>query len=143
MLTLEKFIQALESVKVNNIYSLGLAVNKSSRVVNWPKLIAKPTVLVVDEKITTEEVLRGISQAFKNKKWLVLDWQADLPAEVYAQLKLLSTVNRLQLLEGGEVTDVKQPSESRVIVVMSKARLEMILTEYPEFKHLFGPVIDI
>jgi hypothetical protein len=143
MVTTEKFIQALETVKVNGIFSLGLVVNKSSQVVDWSKLITKLVILSLGEKTSVEEILPGISQAFENKKWLVLDCQTDLPAEIYAQLKLLSTVNRLQLLEGEKVIDTKQPPESRVIVVLSKARLEMILTEYPEFKHLFGPVIDI
>jgi len=62
---------------------------------------------------------------------------------LYNQLRLLATLNRIQImnLTGKNEANVRQPKESRVVLVSSKENLEKI--ENPTFMNLFGMVADI
>jgi len=68
-----------------------------------------------------------------------------LPAKAYNQLRLLSINNHLQVFDladkKGEEADIKQPKESRIIIVGNEEVLSKI--KIPTFLRLFGPIINL
>jgi len=144
MANLEKFIQALELVKAEGFYSLGLMINKSGQEIKWGDIIKnkKQIIEVFIDKDATETV-EEIQKAMKEKKWIILEIKDELPAIVYAQLRMLSLNNRIQLTKLDKLTEIKQPEESRIILTCLKEVLEKIQGQYPQFKDLFGPIIEV
>lgn len=144
MIDIKKFIKAVELVKVENLWSMGLVVNKSGKRIFWNKLIKKPKVKVeiISDKTETE-ILKEIFKGIKSKKWIILEIKDNLSSKVYSQLKLLSISNRIQFKEKENIVDLQQTEKTRIIVTGLKEVINLVQKQHPDFKNLFGPVITI
>lgn len=139
MITLEKFFRALEKVKVEGRWSMGLII-ADLKAVDFGLLKSAKEKIIVDGALLPAAVIKKIIKAFAEGEWVVLEIKGTLPAEVYNQLKLLSTQNRIQLPDG-EVA--RQPESARIVAVAEPETVKSIEIEYPDFKYLFGPIINL
>jgi len=143
MQKLEKFIKSLELVKTEGKYDLGLVINKSGRDLVWEKIIPNSVKAEVFYEENEAETLKAVQNVFKSGRWLILELKDGLSAELYAQLRSLSSRNRFQYIEGNEIKDIKMPDKTRIVVEGLEEVLDKINEVYPEFKNIFGPIIEI
>jgi hypothetical protein len=138
MITLEKFFESLEKIKVNGISSLGL-------------VIAGPEAIVFDApdreyiecavtETSADSVEKNIETAFADGKWLVFLLSPRLPGGAYSRLKALSVGNRFESSDG-EI--LRQPETTRIVAIASAEAIKEIEKSYPDFKFLFGPIIEL
>ena len=139
MITQEKFFNAVEKIKVDGLWSLGLIIGQT-KVTELDLIDHKKEKIIIDDSLTVQAFLDLFMKAFVNGAWVILEIKKNLSAEIYNQLKLLSTQNRLQL-PTGEV--VHQPGSVRIVAVVETKTLKLIEVFYPDFRYLFGPVINL
>jgi hypothetical protein len=145
MIDLKKFIKAVELVNADGVYSMGLIVKASTKKISWNEILDRPkTMIKIDEnKSTVDDMIKKIAKAVADGKWLILELTGGLPVKIYAQLKLIALSNRLQFLKNNEVVDLKLSGDARVVAIASFEALKNIQKDYPDFKCLFGPIIEI
>jgi hypothetical protein len=145
MIDLKKFIKAVELVNANGLNSMGLIVKSPTKKIGWSAISDRPkTVVKIDEsKMTADEMIKKMAAAVKSGKWLILELTDNLPAKVYTQLKLIASSNRMQFLKNNEVVDLKLSDDARIVAIASFEALKNIQRNYPDFKRLFGPIIEI
>ncbi|MBM2818247.1 MAG: hypothetical protein HW401_837 [Parcubacteria group bacterium] len=139
MITLEKFFRALEKVKSGGYWSIGLIIANGKDVV-FDILDKEFETVKMNGTTLPATIIKKIEKVFSNGKWVVLDINNKMPVEIYNQLKLLSSQNRI-LLETGE--EIRQPDSARVIVKASQKTVKIIEADFSDFKYLFGPIINI
>ena len=145
---LELLFKGLKEFSCEGIFDMGLIISKSVPKKSeldqfFPKGIQHEVISVGKESFP-DDVIAEILDAFQDKKWVVISLEDGvLPGRLYNQLRLLATLNRIQImnLTGKNEANVRQPKESRVVLVSSKENLEKI--ENPTFMNLFGMVADI
>jgi 23S rRNA A1618 N6-methylase RlmF len=138
MITQEKFFKALEKIKIQGRWLMGLAVGDIKSLDFGDYECDK--IAIGGEADGADAVIKKIRAFFEKDKWIVLEIKKNFPPEIYKQLKLLSAKNRLQL-PNGEI--LRQPDTVRVIVAAKSAAVKAIESAYPDFKYLFGPIITI
>jgi len=145
MIDLKKFIQAVDLVKTRGCYSLGLIIKPKTGKINWDDFLTYPYQIIDIEQSEEKQktFLNKMLKAVKEKNWLVLELKDNLPGLVYSQLKLLSLNNRMQVLQDNEISVERLADRSRVIVVAYKENIKDIEQRYPDFRNLFGPIINI
>ena len=99
MITQEKFFNAVEKIKVDGLWSLGLIIGQT-KVTELDLIDHKKEKIIIDDSLTVQAFLDLFMKAFVNGAWVILEIKKNLSAEIYNQLKLLSTQNRLQLPTG-------------------------------------------
>lgn len=136
---MEKFIKALKLVKVEGRWSLGLIVGDSNKIDSnaFPKQVEQ---IIINEIETPLLVVDRVSEAFTNNKWVILVVGQNLSSEVYALIKSLSVSNRFVSINGAENN---MPDTVRLVVVVETDNLKLIERLYPDFRFLFGPVIEL
>jgi hypothetical protein len=134
---MEKFIKALDKVKAGGRWSLGLVIAES-KAMDFGVFPPAEKILV-DGVPVPDEVIKKISLAFSAGKWVILEIEKNLPVEVYNQLKSLSADNRLVFSDN---TEESMPDASRVVVMATNDTVRAVEKFYPDFKFLFGPVIN-
>lgn len=139
MITLEKFFNALKKIKIDGRWSLGLIIGSVGNF-DFSAPGEKVEKIKINSALTTEKIVKKMTKALKEKKWMILEIKDDLASEMFSQLKLLSEQNRMQSPDG-EV--VRLADETRVIVLIDRETLKAIEKKYPDFKYLFGPIISI
>jgi len=138
MITLQKFVVALEKIKVGGRWSLGLMVaEKKDLDEGCFPLLEKISIM---EDSPEAKIIEKIKKAFLAKKWVILELKKNLSVGVYNQLKMLSMQNGINDVSGELV---KQPDESRVVVIARGETIRMVEKKYPDFKYLFGPVVSL
>ena len=145
MIDLKKFVKTVELVQAGGVYSMGLIVKSPTKKISWSAILDRPktTVKIDENKMTADEMIKKMAAAAKSGKWLILELTGGLPAKVYAQLKLLASSNRLQFLKNNEVVDLKLSDKTRVIAIVDNDKIKEIQKQYPDFGHLFGPIIEL
>lgn len=145
---LKKVFQALRFVSRDGFWDLGL-------IVKGEKIKIKEIMKFLPQKIEAEtfrfnndlipdDMFRFIIKIFQDKKWGIIELEDGfLPSKAYNQLRLLSNMNRMQILdmigEGDEEININQPNESRLIIIIDHDNLPKI--KIPTFLRLFGPVL--
>jgi hypothetical protein len=143
MQKLEKFIKALELVKVNGVYGVGLVINQSGEKVNWTEYIANMKKVIYSTQTDDLTVIKKISQAMKNGEWVIVEVKSVLSSEVFSQFKLLARSNRVQFSVKEKLIEFKQSGESRVVVFANKEMIEENKKVFSDFINIFSPVIII
>ena len=146
---IKEFFEAIDKVSNQGLYDLGLVVKtKKQKVENLKKLVpkgAKAEVLKFNSKLIADDLLKFMIKIFKEKKWGLIELEDGfLPGRAYNQLRLLSANNRLQIFDlagENEEINLKQPKESRIIIVGNEDILSQI--KIPTFLRLFGPIINL
>lgn len=139
MITPEKFFNALKKVRVNGRWSLGLIIG-SGQALDFNALGEKIEKIKINSALTIEKIIKKSAKAIKEKKWLILEIKSDLPPELFKQLKLLSEQNRLQSPNG---ESIRLTDETRIVVLIDRETLKTVEKKYPDFKYLFGPIINV
>lgn len=139
MITLAKFFEALLKVKAEGRWSAGLIIGDSAAV-DFGLLAATPEKIKVGGVLSPAEVFKKIVKSWEAGRWVVLEIKNTLAPEIYNQLRILSLQNRLQL-PSGEI--FKQPNSTRLVIVADSQTVQSVETAYPDFKFLFGPVINL
>lgn len=139
MITLEKFFKALEKVKAEGRWSMGLII-ANPKTVDFGLLKNAKEKLVIGGVLPPEAVTEKIANILAAGKWAILEIKKLLPSEVYNQLKSLSLQNRWQTADGAAI---RQPDSARVVVVASPETMKDVEADYPDFKFLFGPIINL
>lgn len=140
---INKFVKAVELVTLEGVFSMGLVVKDNKQKVNWNDFVKNIQKIKVADDVDVLSVIREVHNALKGKKWCLLDLRNYLPSEVYNNLRQLSLNNHLQYTDKEKVVDFKQPKETRIIVEISNDDLKIIISKYPDFKNLFGPIMNI
>ncbi len=144
------FFQGLRDFSYQGVFDMGLIIsNHAPKKDALAKFLPKKSdleIISVNQNSFPDEIISKIIEGFDAKKWIVIDLEdGSMPGRLYNQLRLLAAVNRIQIfhLAGrrNEEVNVKQPGESRVVVVSSRENLERI--ENPTFINLFGVVADL
>lgn len=137
MITMEKFIKSLEKIKVEGRWSLGLVIGDLKDVENG--VFPSSEKILADGALTPADVIRKIAKIFTLGRWVILEIKKNLPAEICNQLKSLSARNCLVLPDGAERL---MPDTVRVVVVAKNETVKAVEKFYPDFKFLFGPIIN-
>jgi hypothetical protein len=140
------FFEAIDKISHQGLYDLGLIVKTPKlKISDLIKLIPKSKkaeILGFNIKSTADDLIKFILKAFKEKKWGFIGLEDGfLPASAYSQLRLLSTNNRLQIFDKEKELNLKQPKESRIIIIGDEKVLSQI--KIPTFLRLFGPIINL
>ena len=138
-----KFIKAVELVAPQGRAAMGLVVNKSGMTVKWPEFLTDPMIVEVDGLSESPvELIVKLGQAVADGRRIVLEIKDRLPGELFAQLRMLTISNRMQMANGEKITDVKLAG-ARIVVVGLSEVIDRVKKEYPDFIGLFGPVIEV
>ena len=140
---IKKLIQIVEVVSPGNIYILGLVAIKTKKKIAWEKLIKNQAVVVIDKDSDYLDILKQIKMSMEKGLWIILEIKDALPSQVYGGLRQLSQNNHLQINDGGEIVEVLQTDDTRIIVTGSKNMIDQVRSDYHEFINLFGPVVTI
>lgn len=146
---LNLFFDDLAQFSYQGIFDTGLIVTKGAfdekALAKILPKDAKAELIIVDRASFADDLIQQILKAFDGKKWPVLFLKDGfVHPRLYSQLRLLATMNRIQILHlGGDdnETNVRQPRESRVVVVLPQTKVSHI--QNPAFMNLFGVVADI
>lgn len=142
---LTKFFQALKNVKVDNVYDLGLIVSSLATAEEIQDIHSDFNVFTLrDDTNHPDFLLSALKRSFREKKWLLVDWQVDnINSPIYNLLKTLSVDNFIEEEgESGKKPELlRLPEETRVVVLAHPQRIEKF-SGY-QFIKLFGPVINI
>jgi len=138
-----KFIKAVELVAPQGRAAMGLVVNKSGESVKWTDFLTDPVIIAVDGlSDSPAELIVKLGQAVADGRRIVLEIKDRLPGELFAQLRMLTISNRMQMANGEKITDVKLAG-ARIVVVGLSEVIDRVKKEYPDFIGLFGPVIEV
>lgn len=141
MITLGKFFNALERVKAGGHWSMGLIIaDADAEAVDFTSLKNDKEKIIIDGAPSPELAIKKMVEILAAGEWIILEIKNSLPSEVYNQLRLLSSQNRLQLADGAVIC---QPDTSRVVAVVSASTIKNIEVAYPDFKFSFGPIINL
>ena len=138
-----KFVKAVELVAPQGRAAMGLVVNKSGESVKWTDFLTDPVIIAVDGlSDSPAELIVKLGQAVADGRRIVLEIKDRLPGELFAQLRMLTISNRMQMANGEKITDVKLAG-ARIVVVGLSEVIDRVKKEYPDFIGLFGPVIEV
>jgi len=138
-----KFITAVELVAPQGRVAIGLVVNKSGVAVDWGDFIPRAEIIEVDAlSDSAGELIKKLSRAVEDGKWIILEIKDGLPSELFAGLRTLATSNRIQKVGADGIGDVKL-SKARIIVIGLPEVLDRIKKTYSDFIGLFGPVVEL
>lgn len=138
MINVEKFVQALEKVRVEGHWSAGLIIFRGKTAPDL--LLSRGQVVAVTARTSLADFGQRAREIFGEGKW-VLARVTGIPAgAVVNGWRQLAGQNRLDL-PGGSV--LNQPATSRLVVMISPPLLKKVEKAIPDFKYMFGPVINI
>ena len=147
---LKTFFGSLDRISNQGLYDLGLITKtkeqKTEELAKFVPKNIKVEIFKFSSKLVADDLLKFIIKVFEEKKWGLIELEDGfLPAKAYNQLRLLSINNHLQVFDladkKGEEADIKQPKESRLIIVGNEEVLSKI--KIPTFLRLFGPIINL
>lgn len=152
---IKKFVEILDKVSHPNLpwaknekfYDLGLIIGEKGVKFgfdDFKKAVGdarKYRFFTINRKSEQDDFLKFLVETLEAKKWLVIEIKDDLRGKCLTQLKRLSELNSIQLLNK-EVFNLKLPEESRIVVIIDRDILEKKIS-YPYFIQLFGPKISL
>jgi hypothetical protein len=146
------FINLLQKVRKQpaKTFDLGLIIKEpkskvsAEEVFEEIKKIIFIERIIYDERVTDEDVIDKIVDAFEKGNWIFLEINKDIGSQLLNQLKHLANSNSFQILDyrGKDVFEMKMPENSRVIVFVERDFIEHKIT-YPHFYILFGPILSL
>jgi hypothetical protein len=143
---LKKLFKSLELVSHSpgQIFDLGLVVSNLATATEIAGLKDNlSTFILQDANNHPDFLLKALKQSFKEKKWLLIDWQVDnVNSDIYQLLRQLSADNMIQLNNKDDKLDIiRLPAETRIVVLVHPQRMEQ-MGDY-QFVKLFGPVLNL
>lgn len=147
---LKKLPEVLKKIKPQGILEMGLIIKQPNQPMEEILgFFSKEDLetFKLNKEVFSDDFLKKLIEVFEQRKWLIVEMEDDsLGNRIYGQLRLLSTLNRLQIfnLAGNDQAEInlKQPEESRIIFVTTEEILAKLAEKgFNRFLNLFGPVI--
>lgn len=149
---IDEFITVLRNVKrkPQNLYDSGLVVGEKDQMMSGQDLLTemqkhtKISHIVYDNETSDEETVSALASAFRKGQWILLEIQKNPGSLLLNQLQHISNSNNLQLMNIGEEDFIEESmsEQSRLVAFAKRDFIENNIT-YPNFYHLFGPVLSL
>lgn len=159
---IKKFVEVLDKIshtklpfaKNEKFYDLGLIIREKGAKFGFDDFkkavgeLEKYKFFTIDKNIYENDFLKFLVETLETKKWPVIEIKDDLKGICLTQIKRLSELNSIQLLnfeykgETKEVFNLKLSEKSRIIVIIDRDVLEKKII-YSHFLQFFGPKLTL